>query len=168
MVAFLARTRFFSETPAPIRFWQRVDCTGKCWVWLGAKTGSGYGAFNVIHNKAMSAHRFAYQTAIGPIGDNMVLHKCDNRACVNPEHLFLGKAKDNLEDASRKGRLNGSRPTTQGEKHFRAKLSPTQVREIRAKYKPYRYTFPMLAKEYNVHPTTILALVHQKSYRNVN
>jgi len=74
-----------------------------CWKWTGALMGIGYGYFRV-GDKLHGAHRVAYELYVGPIGIMHVLHKCDNPACVNPEHLFLGTNSDNVNDMTTKGR----------------------------------------------------------------
>lgn len=69
-----------------------------CWIYTGYKNESGYGRFRA-NGKKVLAHRFSYQMKVGSIPNGMlVLHKCDNPACVNPEHLYLGKDKDNAGD----------------------------------------------------------------------
>lgn len=93
--------------PVHIRFWNHVDKKGEneCWPWLGS-TASGYGQFNLGSNIFDRGHRLAWKYTNGEIPDGLyVLHKCDNRRCCNPNHLFLGTQKDNIQDAIRKGRF---------------------------------------------------------------
>lgn len=88
------------------RFFEKVDKTTNCWKWKAALRGkSGYGAFK-LNGKVMDAHRVSYVLHKGEIPENMfVCHTCDDRLCVNPEHLFLGTAKQNWQDAVDKGRI---------------------------------------------------------------
>lgn len=87
-----------------MRFWNHVLKTAKCWWWTGALDGQGYG--RVRRDKVLHpAHRLAWIDANGPIPDGLyVCHRCDNRKCVRPDHLFLGTAKDNTQDMIAKGR----------------------------------------------------------------
>ena len=78
--------------------------TSGCWLWTGAVDGDGYG---VLYNSGddRKTHRISWMIRFGPIPKGMsVLHKCDNPPCVNPDHLFLGTALDNMHDAMKKGR----------------------------------------------------------------
>jgi hypothetical protein len=99
-----------------------------CWEWLGGRQSGGYGTFTAYPRRSVKAHRFAYELAVGPIPPGLyVCHRCDNRGCVNPAHLFLGTHQDNMDDRTRKGR--GWNPS--GEANPRAKLTYARADQIR-------------------------------------
>lgn len=96
------------------RFWSKVAKSDGCWEWTGAKDSGGYGCFGVkIESgkyRTTLAHRVSWELTHGPVPSGpgyhgvCVLHRCDNRTCVNPNHLFLGSNHDNAQDRSAKGR----------------------------------------------------------------
>lgn len=108
---------------------------GPCWLWLGAQTDNGYG-LRWIDGKRVRAHRAAYQAATGTDpGDLMVCHKCDNRLCVRPDHLYLGTNTDNIGDMVRRRRHRSAlspQATLRGERNPMSKLSDEQVAQILA------------------------------------
>lgn len=104
-----------------------------CWLWISHVGKTGYGAFG-MNSIVMLAHRASWILFRGPIPDGLyVCHKCDVPICINPNHLFVGTAKENMRDASNKGRIRlPIESWSSSEKHQPAKLTNDQVREIRA------------------------------------
>lgn len=87
------------------RFFDKILKTESCWIWTGGSRGNGYGAFK-LNGKVVDAHRVSYMIHKGDIPDHkLICHTCDNRSCVNPDHLFIGTHSDNMQDCKSKGRL---------------------------------------------------------------
>jgi len=93
--------------PDEERFWAKVQKTLSCWLWMGKPRNEwGYGQMRV-NGKKEYPHRFSYILHNGSIPDGLVVcHSCDNPACVNPNHMFLGTHEDNMRDMRAKGRQN--------------------------------------------------------------
>ncbi len=113
-------------TPPSARFWDKVNKSDGCWEWTGCQR-AGYGRIWCSERKTkISAHRVSWELHYGIISDGLsVLHHCDNRLCVRPDHLFLGTLVDNNHDRDRKGR------TSKGESRPGARLTVEDVRKIR-------------------------------------
>lgn len=138
-----------------------------CWIWTASiQSSTGYGRFGMASYRVEYAHRASWAIYFGPIPSGLyVCHKCDVRACVNPAHLFLGTAKENMQDASRKGRCVVPKESWHSsETHQVAKLTNAQVVDIRGS-KDGSFS---LAKKYGVAPATIWAARTRKTFRDVS
>ena len=109
------------------RFEAKLDKSGDCWLWTASCAGKGYGQMKLPKQRKQEySHRLAYMIYKGPIEDNQyVCHTCDNPKCCNPDHLFLGTCKDNLQDMKAKNRH------LCGTKNAQAKLTEEDVVKIR-------------------------------------
>lgn len=132
----------------------KVDSNG-CWIWQGRLNHYGYG----MTKNEVGAHRRAWILFKGEINDGLfVCHKCDVRACCNPEHLFLGTQKDNLQDARRKGRM------PKGDSHRNSRLTEAQISAILTE--PRGTSQKTLALKYGVHQASISRVINGKQRAN--
>lgn len=126
---------------------KKISLTTKCWLWKGTINKGGYGNYNT-----KSVHRLIYEKYKGPIPNGLfVLHTCDVRSYVRPDHLFLGTNQDNMDDMKIKGRS----PNNLGEKNPFSKLTEKQVLEIKQKGHVPRKN---LSLEYGVSEATIKSI----------
>ena len=136
------------------RFWPRVKKTETCWLWIGTCNMRRYGVLQ-LHGRMkremerceIKAHRLSWELHHGPIPSNMqVLHKCDVRNCVNPDHLFLGTQRENIHDMDTKGR----RGVAFGTDLPQAKLTNAIVLEMRRLHREEGIGASALARQFSV------------------
>lgn len=132
-----------------------------CWLWVGATSDRGYGHLKV-GDKYISAHRYSYMIHKGEIGNMNVCHACDVRLCVNPDHLFLGTQKNNIDDMIKKGRGRI------GQQRANNKLSPDQVIAIRQEYEPRINSFAKLARRNKISIGTVQAIIENKTWKHLS
>jgi hypothetical protein len=140
------------------RFERRIlKSESGCWLWTGAHGSSGYGHIG-LNGKVLDTHRVSFELYRHRIPDGLfVLHHCDVKSCVNPEHLFLGTQTENLLDMTRKGR----RSWASGENSGSAKLTAEKARKIREDTRSHR----TIAKEYEIGKSTVGAIKTGKAWR---
>lgn len=150
------------------RFWQRVDRSGgpdACWIWQASIDEGGYGCFYATTEEGglqIKAHRYAWILTHGKIPDGLqVCHACDNPPCVNPAHLFIGTATDNMADMIAKGRK------PRGEASGTARLTDDNVRYIREHYRPGETTFTEFANMFGVTYHAIANLIRRKTWKHL-
>ena len=133
-----------------------------CIEWLGHINTGNYGDISV-NKKRILAHRFSWELIHGKIPKGLFcLHKCDNRKCVNVEHLFLGTIQDNCIDMFKKGRGNRA----EGEKNYRSILKDSQAIEIRKLHlEGIKRRF--IAKIFNVSPSMITKIISRITYKHI-
>ena len=151
--------------PRPLadRFWEKVAKTDTCWEWTAGRASLVYGLFWVSDgiNKTLYAHRVSWKLATGKDpGDACVCHRCDNRLCVRPDHLFLGSYKENMIDATNKGRM------ARGERQSQAKLTEASVRAIRS-LRRTGMSYAGIGRHFGVSDTLIANVIKGIDWRHV-
>jgi hypothetical protein len=139
------------------RFYEKFERDENgCWVWTGSTQNSGYGKLLGFDGKTISAHRASWLLHHGDIPGNLqVLHTCDNRSCVNPDHLFLGTASDNMRDCSEKNRLGGNAVP---------KLTPEQIRPIMDYKIKHGLSYVSVAKKFGMGKEAVYQAAKRSGY----
>lgn len=143
------------------RFWSKISVKSdtECWEWQGKL--SPYGKFR-IGKKMLYSHRVTWEIVNGTIPQEMhVLHSCDNPACCNPNHLFLGSHLDNMRDKVTKNRQH----IPKGEMNGFHKLSNQQIEDIRLRYAMRDILQKELAQQYGVSRQHISAIINRHTWK---
>lgn len=126
----------------------------KCWQWMGASKGNGYGNVTV-DGKQLTAHRRSHELFIGIVPDgNDVCHTCDNRNCVNPDHLYSGTRKQNMKDCVDRGRADGG---------CRKHLKECNIQEIKRRLS-VGHSIRKIANQMDINYGTVSAIKRGDSY----
>lgn len=137
-----------------------------CWEWAGCVQGNGYSRVR-LNGRTEYGHRVSYRAFKGEIPDGFdVCHTCDNRRCVNPDHLFLGTRKENMQDCAEKGRTTKGRSFGEGEQAACSKLTESEVlmaRTLAAEGEKPR----VIAEQFGVHRDTIRHIIKRKTWRHI-
>jgi hypothetical protein len=166
----LERNIFIKNTKIPytlenILRYKSKKMDNDCIIYTGTIKKNGYGSIS-FKNKEYLAHRKSYEFYYGKISKNIhVCHHCDNPPCINPKHLFLGTAKDNINDCIKKNR-NSSPPIARGSKSNLSKLCERDVLEIKEKLKKGE-AGNKIAKQYGVTRQNIYFIKSNKSWRHL-
>lgn len=148
-------------------FWQHFEIESDgCWIWQGAKLPNGYGSVFVPGEggggRQVGTHRVAFEKANGSIpAGAFVCHTCDRRACGNPEHLFLGDAEANYDDARKKKRH------TAGERCHLHKLTAIEIRLIKRRLAKGDHNFSAIAADFGVHRCTINDIQAGRTWKEI-
>jgi hypothetical protein len=155
-----------TSTPESM-FWKHVTPgpIDECWEWQGYVNEQGYGQFRCGSGPLLRAHRVSYEIHHGPIPDgHHVCHRCDNRPCVNPCHLFAGTDADNLSDMDAKGRRVNAPQL--GEKHGMSKMTVADVHAIR-ELATAGIEYREIGRRYGISGTHAHRIATRKSWRHV-
>lgn len=135
-----------------------------CWEWQGACSSSGYGHISMM-GKSLMVHKLSYKLFKGNIyKPKFVCHTCDNKKCFNPEHLFLGTAKENYDDMVKKGRARFQKKRLN---YPGIKLTKDKVLEIKSLINEGKYYYKEIASMYNVSAETVRQIASGERWSDV-
>ena len=169
--------KFYSTKTALERFLLYISESSHpngCWIWEGMKSHNGYGRFRIRGGKRIPAHRYSYELFKGKIKSGLlVCHSCDNPPCVNPEHLWMGTQKQNIDDMIKKKRGGfgsgvdpNSVPKLKGTAHPRAKLTDEKVKKMRQLSKE-GLTNRELGRLFNISEYTVSGIILGNEWKHV-
>lgn len=153
----------YQRLSAEDRFWAKVNkkSDDECWEWQGSCHSNGYGTF-WFQRADISAHRFSFLLHHGEISEGMfILHSCDNKPCVNPNHLSMGTPLDNSADMCAKGRK------PRGTKSGCAKLTDEKVMEIRELFATGDYTLKEMGVLFDINFSHVHRIINFKSWAHI-
>lgn len=145
----------------------KFDWATECWNWTEAKTADGYGRVS-FYGKARSTHRLS-KYLFGHMNTKqfnnihaVVMHRCDNPACINPHHLVVGTQLENIADRHRKGRSRN------GSAVWSARMTEEDVRNIRLEYKNSQRSAEELSLKYKISVAQIKAIAYKQKWKHIN
>jgi hypothetical protein len=150
------------------RFWAKVKKGDGCWLWTASRRSNNYGSLCIGRRGInVSAHIASWMIHFGPVPEGLlVCHRCDNPPCVRPNHLWLGTHHDNSLDAFIKGRMPGPVPLL-GELNPKAKLTTTDVLEIRRLHGDAGISLAALGRMFKVTKQSIWGIIQKKNWTHV-
>ena len=148
-------------------FWSRVKVVGDCWEWQGTICSNGYGSTHLFKHWTRWAHRVSYLLSKGDIPPGKeILHSCDNRRCINPEHLSVGTRKQNMLEASKRGKLtHWDRP--RGELNASSVYTEALIREAYLRVKSGQPQERVIS-ELGITKVTLKRVIKGKSWKHLN
>ena len=153
--------RLYTRRPFMQRFEEKIEMIPECgcWIWTAATNIHGYGLF-IFNGKMQSTHRISWQVYRGAIPAGMfILHRCDTRLCVNPNHLRIGTQKENIQECHSKGRAGYKF----GEHNGQSILLESQVLQIMSDSREHY----IIAKDYNISSSLVSALKKGKRWQHI-
>jgi hypothetical protein len=149
--------KFFYCGKEVCRFWSKVYRPQEgCWIWTASKKSSGYGAFKA--KRTMPAHHYSWIMKNGPVPEGLfILHSCDNKLCVRPDHLFLGTHQDNMDDMVSKGRQSRDKGL---------KITKEFAEQLRLEYADGSVSQPVLAQKYGLSLPLVENVLQHRTWVN--